>query len=190
MKTEKFWLIQRGKFMNTEGTALLCERANRVIDFDYMGAAEFEWGAIPRAYRRIFNHFDRYQLHTLDFTTIRGVPVHLFCRDDKYDAIVAEIKRYIEKPYQLKEYSGIADHFREDGDRYRMKTNFWWCIDNTEKIGSRWDRPEYIGDFMLFIGATDRKNAFLRVINKEYNEWWMEKSEEDRSKEINEAYRH
>ena len=74
----KFWLIQRGKFNNNIDTAtsFLGGRSECLIDPDYMGAAEFEWGAIPKAYRRILGQYDQYSLHVTDLVTTGGVP---FC---------------------------------------------------------------------------------------------------------------
>ena len=46
----KFYLIQRGTFKTT-GEKLT--GTNGVVNLDYMGSAEFEWGAIPKAYRRL-----------------------------------------------------------------------------------------------------------------------------------------
>lgn len=52
-----FWLIQRGSFRDLKSaTKFLGGSPTHLINPDYMGAAEFEWGAIPRAYRRIMGH--------------------------------------------------------------------------------------------------------------------------------------
>ena len=53
----KFYLIQRGKF-NKDGNGLTGR--DGVVDLDYMGSAEFEFGAIPRSFRRIMHDFDSY----------------------------------------------------------------------------------------------------------------------------------
>ena len=52
-----FYLIQRGKF-NRYGEGLTGKAG--VIDLDYMGSAEFEFGAIPRSFRRIMHNFENY----------------------------------------------------------------------------------------------------------------------------------
>lgn len=55
-----FWLIQRGSFRALEtAKKFLGGSFEHLIDPDYMGAAEFEWGAIPRAYRRIMGQYDQ-----------------------------------------------------------------------------------------------------------------------------------
>ena len=53
----KFNLIQRGQF-NRDGEGLTGRTG--VVDLDYMGSAEFEFGAIPKSYRRIMHEFDKY----------------------------------------------------------------------------------------------------------------------------------
>ena len=185
----KFWLIQRGIFNTIESNRdFLCgDRWNRLINFDYMGSAEFEWGAIPKAYTRIFGQFDDYSLHITDLKTIGGVPFCLFCRNDRYETILNELKSYIKEPYRLKEFSNIEAHFTRvpkenktafNRHKYYLKTNFWWCIDKNSKTG----------DWIAFTGATDRQNAFTAAIAKEYNNYWMSKSEEDREIEFQEAY--
>ena len=43
---KKFYLIQRGNFKNDEKSLT---GSDGVVNLDYMGATEFEWGAIPKA---------------------------------------------------------------------------------------------------------------------------------------------
>ena len=176
---QNFYLIQRGTFAtNPTGyfTGLFGSiNRGKLIDGDYMGAAEFEWGAIPNAYRRIMYHFNEYKLHVTDLVTVRGVPFCVFCRDEYYPVVLEMIKNYIKKPYQLKEYSNLREHFVTDDHRNAQNTNFWWCIDR------RFD--EGTGDWMAFTGAADRQNAFMKKITEDYQDWYMQMDEETREKE-------
>lgn len=191
----KFWLIQRGKFNDlAKATKFLGGSQEHLIDPDYMGAAEFEWGAIPKAYRRIMGQFDKYSLHVTDLVTIGGVPFCLYCRDDRYAEIIEAIKLYLKEDYQLKEWTNMHAHFTEpagewekDHRKWQLQTNFWWCIDATPiKCEHEWDNP--VGDWIAFTGAADRQNAFKRVIQSDYDNWWSKKTPEDQTEEFNKAF--
>lgn len=183
-----FWLIQRGSFRDVKAATEFFDRSSGLIDLDYMGAAEFEWGAIPKAYRRIMGQYEKYSLHITDLVTTGGVPFCLYCMDDKYEQILDEIKVYLEKPYQLKEHTNMEAHFTVehpwgvDFHKRQLEINFWWCIDY-----NRYD--EDIGDWIAFIGAADRQDAFNRVINKDFTSWWIKKSPEDRNKDFQDSFR-
>lgn len=184
----KFWLIQRGAFRNLEFTTeFLGGTSKHLINPDYMGSSEFEWGAIPKAYRRIMGQYDKYSLHVTDLTTIGGAPFCLYCMNNQYEKTLDKIKTYLKEPYQLKEWTNMEAHFTTkyafgvDHLKYQRKTNFWWCIDI-----SRDDND--IGDWIAFIGASDRQNAFKRVIADDYLNWWMTKSELEREKDFKDSF--
>ena len=194
---DKFWLIQRGKFNNNidKATSFLGGRSECLINPDYMGAAEFEWGAIPKAYRRIMGQYDQYSLHVTDLVTTGGVPFCLYCRDDRYEVILNAIKVYLNEHYQLKEWSNMHAHFEptptsewsRKHHKYELQTNFWWCIDVSPiECKREWDNP--VGDWIAFTGASDRQNAFNRVLNLDYMTWWMKKSEDERKKDFEESF--
>lgn len=194
--SNKFYLIQRGSFRNNFDTAtgLLGGRPDRLIDPDYMGSAEFEWGAIPRAYRRILGQFDKYSLHITDLVTTGGVPFCLYCRDDRYEIILDAIKKYLKEDYRLKEWTNMGVHFKptptdewlRDHYKYQLRTNFWWCIDVASISND--DKFNHVGDWIAFTGATDRQKAFTRIINQDYSTWWTEKPESEREEEFKESF--
>ena len=192
----KFWLIQRGKFNDlAKATKFLGGSQEHLIDPDYMGAAEFEWGAIPKAYRRIMGQFDKYSLHVTDLVTIGGVPFCLYCRDDRYEITLNAIKVYLKEHYQLKEWSNMHAHFEptptggwsRKHHKYELQTNFWWCID-VSPIDSKCECDNPVGDWIAFTGAADRQNAFKRVVQSDYDNWWSKKTPEDQAEEFNKAF--
>lgn len=166
----KMYLIQRGKFNPEKEFAGLTGR-NGLIDLDYMGSAEFEFGAIPYAYRRIMGYFDNYSLFDTGMKTVKGVPFKIFCKTYNQKEILTMIQSYIENPYHLKEYSALEFHFKDSAVfmSRRANTNFWWDIKH---------------DWIAFIGAADRDKLFISCIEKDYNEWWLKKSKEDREEEL------
>lgn len=185
---DRFWLIQRGSFNDPKtATEFLGGSAKHLINPDYMGAAEFEFGAIPKAYRRILGQYDQFSLHKTDMTNLRGVPLYLFCKDTQYELILAELKVYIRTVYHTKEWTNMEVHFNEELQRYgatkhKLKTNFWWCIDISRC-------NEDVGDWIAFLGATDRVNALKRILDKDYKEFWMKKSAEEREEELKQAFK-
>lgn len=194
MKRTRFYLIQRGQFRNnlSEATGFLGGRNECLINPDYMGSAEFEWGAIPKAYRRIHGRFDKYKLHITDLVTTGGVPFCLYCLDNRYEEILEAIKVYLKEKYKLKEWTNMEAHFDTNTPydiehrKYQLKTNFWWCIDSTTSDD---DDRFAIGDWIAFTGATDRQNAFMRVISYDNTDWWKKKTPEEQNSEYTEAFK-
>lgn len=189
--SKSFWLIQRGSFRSNleTATSFLGGGDRHLVSGDYMGAAEFEWGAVPAAYSRVMSQLDKYELFCDDLKTVRGVPVCLFCRKDRYVDTLTAIKDYINTPYPLKEWSGLHQHFEEnlsDFDRHVLKTNFWWCIDHDYSP----EESDTAGDWMLFVGAADRQAAFLRVINADFSGWWAKMDKDERAKRVKNAWEH
>lgn len=192
MKT-KFWLIQRGQFNNLQATGFLGGVSDRLVNPDYMGAAEFEWGAIPKAYRRIMGQFAKYSLHVTDLVTTGGVPFCVYCQDEYYEEILAAIKEYLDKKYQLKEWTNMHGHFRPlptnptqfdiDDRKYECRTNFWWCIDVASS------EYNHIGDWIAFTGAADRQNSFKRIIQADHTDWWNKMTPEEQQVKFDEAFR-
>lgn len=197
--SNRFYLIQRGKFRNNldSATALVGSSDSHLINPDYMGSAEFEWGAIPKAYRRIMGQYDQYSLHVTDLVTTRGVPFCVFCKNDHYDKILEAIKLYLKEDYRLKELTNMHVHFTEpksDWDKehckWKLQTNFWWCIDIV-KPNADINNPyeSVVGDWIAFIGATDRQRCFTQVIGNDHSLWWLRKTDDERKKEYDDAFR-
>jgi hypothetical protein len=167
----KFWLIQRGSFeedlsKNFYGLTGM----HGLVELDYMGSAEFEFNAIPHAYRRILHHMESnsYDYYVCeDIKDANGDPFILFCKKEQYENIKEELKSYIEKPYRLKSFFPIKDHITGE----KTSTDFFWCID-------RRDTGDWIGWF-----GESKLNTFKEVINNDYTEWWLAKSQRERNEE-------
>lgn len=194
MKKNKFWLIQRGTFSKlSEATKFLGGSQQHLINPDYMGAAEFEWGAVPKAYRRIMGQFDKYSLHITDLVTTGGVPFCLYCRDDRYEEVLEAIKLYLREDYRLKEWTNMHAHFTEprgdwdaDHHKWQLRTNFWWCIDVADDDDDEWSN--HVGDWIAFTGATDRQNKFVEIIKRDHDEWWNKMDPAEQNEEFKKAF--
>lgn len=131
--------------------------------------------------------YEKFSLHITDLYTAGGVPFCLYCMDSRYTKILEEIKTYLKKPYHTKERTNMDAHFTTDCSfgidyrKYQLKTNFWWCIDVA-------DDEEDVGDWIAFTGTTDRQNAFKRVIENDYKNWWALKPKEERYELYNDSF--
>ena len=168
----KFYLIQTADWAfninepNFKPTNLFFdkERTSRIFTFNYMGSAEFEFGAVPKALLAIAKEKDEYQLVKTDLHNHCDTPFYLYCKKDKLNETLDALKSYLENPYHLKEYSGLTDAFRtkEQINKFRDadgslapcfqlgSQHFWFDIQNL---------------WMGFFGATREVNWFNELIN-------------------------
>ena len=166
----RFDLIQRGEFRK-QGTTLTGRTG--VVDLDYMGSSEFEYGAIPRSFRRILYNYDKSDYFNTKIYTPEKDELILFCNKDISDQTIEALHFFINDPYPLLEYTELEKipTTRKNERKYRKKrfTDFWWCIDLNQ-------------DWMAFLESN--KELFAQGINHDYYEWWMQKPEEERENEI------
>ena len=163
-----FYLIQRGKF-NEDGNELTGR--DGVVNLDYMGSAEFEFGAIPRSYKRIMYDFDKYVYTSTGIYTKENNELILFSNKKMSNEILKGLTSFINDPYHLKEYSElekIPNSSINDTGFEKLSTDFWWCI-------------EFNKDWMAFLNSN--RELFEKGINNDYNNWWMEKPKEVRKQE-------
>ena len=137
MKTP--YLIQRGTF-NQPLVDKTC-RLSQAVRFDYMGSAEFEFGALPESFLRIGEKMEQYQTSKTEIVLTRTQfvgrdPVgieefNLFLFSAYSETEIVEyckhISDIISNKIQLKERAAMKD----------QNFNFWWDIEN---------------DVMFFIG--------------------------------------
>jgi len=169
-----FWLIQRGTFKKE--SPFVPGGIDSIVGFDYMGSAEFEWGALPKAYRRIMYHFNEYGLHNTGIYTPEHEELLVFCKKDCSEGIIEAIKEYIAHPYSLKEFSCLDTITKSKKDSWdRKHCDFWWCI----------DRNETIGNWMALLEP--RRDLFNEIITANYHNWWLLKSPEERETEYRKA---
>lgn len=170
------WLIQRGKWRNENTNKLDIPLTGHdgLIDLDYMGSAEFEFGAVAYSMYRIMESFMERKLFDSGIKTRNGLTLWIFCKESDYEAVRAEIAAFIEKPYQLKEWIHLDTKIREaKPNKYEMD-NFWWNIYKRDET-----------DWMAFIGANDRMRAFFRTISHDYNEWWLKMPDDEKADRLN-----
>lgn len=170
----KFDLIQRGQFKK-DGQMLMGK--NGVVDLDYMGSAEFEFGAVPRSYRRIMHDYNNYSCFNTGIFTPENDELIVFCNKEISDEIIECLNFFVNNPYKLKEYSEldkIKTSKKNDESWNKRKTDFWWCID-------------YGIDFMAFLKSNIDK--FSKGISYDYENWWLQKPESQRNDEYKKSLR-
>ena len=166
----KFWLIQRGTFKKN-GKFLTGKEG--IVSLDYMGSAEFEWGAIPKAYRRLMYHFPEYEVFSTGIYTPEKDELMVFCKKSCSEEVIQSIRQYIDEPYQLKEFSElekVPKAKKRDTLYDGRHSNFWWCID-----------IKSYGDWMAFLQPNLKQ--ILEAVKNDYNDWWLAKSPEKRKEE-------
>lgn len=117
------YLIQRAKIKTRDTTLVL----SRVVDLDYMGAAEFEFGALPKSLRRIEASLDKTNLLTLKEIKEGKRPLRVFSyfspeEVEEYTKYLQEIR---ENKRRLKEPVSFSNGVTAYGD-----DDFWWDIEN------------------------------------------------------------
>ena len=164
----RFWLIQRGKMSKDGGPSLFGR--DGVVDLDYMGSAEFEFGAIPYAFWRMMYNFEEYCIFDSGVEVVGNRKLLVWGKKSNQDKIAEAIRNFVHEPYHLKEYSNleqlvkVADITKPWTICY---TRFWWCI----------DRDDY-GDWMACL-EEDVENVYS-AIQHDYHSWWLTKPEEER----------
>jgi len=149
------WLIQRGTFQRRENKIGI----DHIISFDYMGSAEFEFGALPESFERIMVDNASYELFITDIKNSNNVPLMVYCKTGEKEDVLRIIRKLSTNSIRLKEY--ITFQYRIKKSEYpwnKPKENFWWDIDN---------------DFMFFFPANNRVKLFedaLRENVKDFQE--------------------
>lgn len=115
------YLIQRASFTKRNYK----KGIDSILMFDYMGSAEFEFGALPKSLKRIRESIDNYIYLTLK---IKDKSIRIFCKSD-YENLIEEylINLSINK-FRLKEFSGFNSYINQEG-HFKDDYHFWWDID-------------------------------------------------------------
>lgn len=117
-----------------------------IFSFDYMGAAEFEFGSLPKALQEVAKNSDQYLLTTLSIPlskvpkgwrdksteTPTGEAVfYVICRKGDVQEVHSRIKSWAFEPYekthQLKESTRLPQTLRHNG---KWETAGWLELDN------------------------------------------------------------
>lgn len=121
---EKPYLIQRAKFDDRPNS----KGIDRLLSFDYMGSSEFEWGALPKALKRVRENLADYVQFQYSFKKHPAKVVTVFCKKEQQDLMGDILEQLSEGKIRLKEYCDL-DNYVNPTTKYR-DNDFWWDIDN------------------------------------------------------------
>lgn len=119
------WLIQRGKIRTDENRKGL----DKFIAFDYMGSAEFGFGALPKSLKEIRAALKFYDQQASYFPKVGAVMIFAKSMTKALEAI-NDISR---NAHRLKEHCDFHDWLNPDEPLNRNRkpsNNFWWDIGN------------------------------------------------------------
>lgn len=116
------YLVQRCRFEKREKMSGI----DAILSFDYMGSAEFEFGALPKSLRAIREEIDRYVY--FDVTIIDGKVVTVFCRSEMKDKMKDIIDGLASNNFRLKERCDL-DVWMNDEKSFFI-SDCWWDIEN------------------------------------------------------------
>lgn len=122
---EEPYCIQRAKFENRpEKTGI-----DKLLRFDYMGSAEFEFGALPASLKRVRANLNDYIMFQYSFKKFPSKCVTVYCKKEQYDFIGDILEQLAEKKIQLKEYCDLEGYVNPNKEFSFNRNDFWWDID-------------------------------------------------------------
>lgn len=150
-------LVQRGKFRSFDDRKI--KGLDALIEYDYMGASEFEWGALPRSLDRILAHLGEYSTANLNIGCPDGRYLFLTCRQGHWENVARDVQRLASKKVYLQEATYLPEALAsERGGDY----NFWWCIDDPAK---GWEPDHACGDWMLALVKPHQAKLIMKALN-------------------------
>ena len=120
---KKTYLIQRGKFASTDKKGI-----DGLLSFDYMGSAEFEWGALPKSLDRVRASQKEYIKFDFINDDYPDKSITVLCKDKDRLEIITNLILLANNQIRLKENCDLDSYLKNDKD-YRT-SDFWWDIEN------------------------------------------------------------
>jgi hypothetical protein len=110
-------------------------RLSQAVDMDYMGSAEFEFGALPKSFRRIEAVAEDWKCRLVPEITENDVPLRVYSafEDEQFETY----KGYLLELRAGKGHTKERTDFFPGNDYTKKygKTNFWWDITNDVMFG-------------------------------------------------------
>ena len=125
---ESMYLIQRAKIQRPLGDFRNL-RLSQAVSFDYMGSAEFEFGALPKSFRAIEKGMEKATTRVV-FEIMDGEgPLRVFSmfNDSEFAEYLEQLLKLRTDKLRLKERSEF-EPLNYRGEKY--PTDFWWDVEN------------------------------------------------------------
>jgi len=118
------YLIQRARFADYPNE----EGIDKILQFDYMGSSEFEWGALPKALRSARENKDEYIQFEFTFENFEDKPIMILCKESDKEELPKILSKLADREIRLKEYCDLDAYLK--GDKNYRTSDFWWDIEN------------------------------------------------------------
>lgn len=110
-------------------------RLSQAVNFDYMGSAEFEFGALPKSFRRIEAVADDWKCRRVEEIKEGDKPLRVYSAltDDEFE----QYKQHLIAARSGKLHTKESTYFEHDhAERFKYaRADFWWDIDNDVMFG-------------------------------------------------------
>jgi hypothetical protein len=113
------YLVQRAKFQDKPNG----KGVDAILQFDYMGSSEFEFGALGNSLRAIRPEIDEYDYYPLE---IEGKSFTVFCKEADKEEVFNKVLGLAQAKCRLKEYCDLHNYVKNDSQR----NDHWWDIGN------------------------------------------------------------
>lgn len=179
LSRHKCWLIQTGQFK--KGITEITGRKS-IIDLNYMGSAEFEWGALPDSTRRMLTNIDFYEVFTFpEYKDIEENEMMVYAPIMFKEHISSIIHNLVEGSLNrdLQEPCYLLSYLNGKNSKFN-KVNFWWDIENDFYIFFGEDKKELILEAhkqmrersigQIEIGDWDELSNYYSLVNQDLND--------------------
>ncbi len=157
----KVKLVQSGHFRENVNTLDRKEinGLDDIVVLDYMGSAEFEWGALPKSLRRMTINKDFYKVFVFNqYKDETGNSLKVYAPHVFFKNVQNIVERLVDNGYGLQEYCSLHRHIKKDDKSeedlffgYKDDRDFWWDIEN---------------DFFIFFEHTDKVLQAMEALRK------------------------
>jgi hypothetical protein len=148
----KPWLVQRAKFRNIPVEHI--DGVNSLFDFDYMGSAEFEFGALPKSLHAIVDNVSEYHMVVVPSVCNRQrEPMYLYCHKGVTEQANSNAIHLSKEMYGYKEWCDMPNYLA--GEKSYRVNDFWWDI---------------LGHYMICFGK-DNADRVQVAIQKMVEKW-------------------
>ena len=100
-----------------------------IFSFDYMGSAEFEFGAIPKCFQSMANRIKEYSTHEI---IINKMPVYIICETVNAELINERVKELAKNKIRCKDWTSFnqALGLNKYSKKEDCRTIGWLELDN------------------------------------------------------------
>ena len=111
-----------GGLINGGLSAVAMDLLRPILSFDYMGAAEFEFGAVPEALGKMINSKNWSGTIMVD----KDKPVYYICPQEYRDEAIKRIPLIYKRKISTKEWVGLDSYFEQLNNKERPPRAVGW----------------------------------------------------------------